>query len=199
VKCMFTVFRCMTGECSTKGGQSLPVHLSAGFGLRFDITYCVGMVILIFGLFNVITAIFVESTLAGLKYSESKQKLRSQYEARYVRRKLKQLVHRVQQICNVDGTKVCGSESKHSVTSVSEDALNEGIEGDIELSEEQFFVVIEDNVVLKFLVELDIEIEGAGSEALFEMMDTNNSGKVDLALDGPEGAQARLPRPRTLS
>jgi hypothetical protein len=70
-KCMFTVFRCMIGDCSSSGGQSLAAHLSAGYGLRFDFVYLTGMIVTMFGLFNVITAIFVEATMVGLKYNES--------------------------------------------------------------------------------------------------------------------------------
>ncbi|CAK0894692.1 unnamed protein product [Prorocentrum cordatum] len=56
-KCMFTVFRCMIGDCTSTGGQSLAAHLSAGFGTKFDFVYLTGMIVMIFGLFNVITAI----------------------------------------------------------------------------------------------------------------------------------------------
>ena len=35
---------------------------------RFYIIYCVGMIIIMFGLFNIITAIFVDSTISGIKY-----------------------------------------------------------------------------------------------------------------------------------
>ncbi|CAK0888164.1 unnamed protein product, partial [Prorocentrum cordatum] len=54
-KCMFTVFRCMIGDCTSSGGQSLASHFSAGFGARFDVVYLTGMIVMIFGLFNVIT------------------------------------------------------------------------------------------------------------------------------------------------
>ncbi|CAK0793716.1 unnamed protein product [Prorocentrum cordatum] len=53
-KCSFTIFRCMIGDCSSKGGQSLPAHLSEGYKVRFDVVYVLGMIVLIFGLFNVI-------------------------------------------------------------------------------------------------------------------------------------------------
>ncbi|CAK0797809.1 unnamed protein product [Prorocentrum cordatum] len=52
IGCSFTVFRCMIGDCNSKGGHSLPAHLSAGYKLRFDLMYVFGMIVLIFGLFN---------------------------------------------------------------------------------------------------------------------------------------------------
>merc|ERR1712018_846223 len=55
---MMTVFRCLMGECNSRAGQSLTVHFSQGFGARFNIIYIVGIITVIFGLFNAITAIF---------------------------------------------------------------------------------------------------------------------------------------------
>eukprot|EP00928_Gymnodinium_smaydae_P022884 TRINITY_DN19084_c0_g1_i2.p1 TRINITY_DN19084_c0_g1~~TRINITY_DN19084_c0_g1_i2.p1 ORF type:complete len:667 (-),score=56.15 TRINITY_DN19084_c0_g1_i2:277-2277(-) len=49
VSCMFTIFRCMTGDCSTAGGRSLTMILSDGFGFRFDFVYTVNLILVIFG------------------------------------------------------------------------------------------------------------------------------------------------------
>eukprot|EP00913_Durusdinium_trenchii_P022949 g21549.t1 len=61
--CMFSIFRCMISECTTKGGRSLTMIFSDGIGVEFDLFYSCSMVVVIFGLFNIITAIFVEATL----------------------------------------------------------------------------------------------------------------------------------------
>jgi hypothetical protein len=191
-KCMFTVFRCMIGDCTSTGGQSLAAHLSAGFGIKFDVVYLTGMIIMIFGLFNVITAIFVEATMAGLKYNEAKQKLRSVYEHQYVKRKLEELVRRIQYVsrCVQDSDKRRSSDGKgpDSLThDASSHTWSSGMSEDpnsvdtIELNEDEFFAVIEDSAVKQILMQLDIEIDGAGNEALFELMDSNYSGTVDVA------------------
>eukprot|EP00438_Fugacium_kawagutii_P036646 Skav209272 [mRNA] locus=scaffold1552:211620:217817:+ [translate_table: standard] len=61
--CMFSIFRCMISECTSKGGRSLTMIFSDGFGIQFDMFYAASMVVVLFGLFNIITAIFVEATL----------------------------------------------------------------------------------------------------------------------------------------
>eukprot|EP00971_Amphidinium_carterae_P012453 245045-Amphidinium_carterae.1 len=78
---MFTLFRCLIGDCSTRAGQSLTAHFGEGYGIRFYIVYGVGMICIIFGLFNVITALFVESTLSGLKYNDVQKKYARMYES----------------------------------------------------------------------------------------------------------------------
>lgn len=62
---MFTVFRCSFGDCSTNGGIPLfeLVHVRSGF--MYTYIYCLMVFIVTVGLFNVISAIFVESTMAA--------------------------------------------------------------------------------------------------------------------------------------
>ena len=36
---MFTIFRCMIGDCTTAGGRSLTLMWSKGYGVQFDIFY----------------------------------------------------------------------------------------------------------------------------------------------------------------
>lgn len=91
-RCMFTVFRCMLGDCTTAGGRSLTVILSEGYGLQFRLFYSVSMIITVFGLFNVVTAMMVESTISGLKYNEVQKRFNRIQEGKYVARKLELLV-----------------------------------------------------------------------------------------------------------
>ena len=88
---MFTMFRCMIGDCTTEPGGSLAVYMSAGFGIKFYIIYCVGMIAITFGLFNIITAVFVDSTILGLKQVAARRKLQ-QYEGESVEKNLHKLL-----------------------------------------------------------------------------------------------------------
>merc|ERR1719188_2394812 len=54
-------------------------------------------------------------------------------------------------------------------------------DADVNLTEDEFFAVIGDGVVQRILTQLDIEIEGAGKETLFEIMNSSCSGTVDVA------------------
>lgn len=62
---MFTVFRCSFGDCSTDGGVPIPEHISAEFGGAYAILYCFFVFMITIGLFNVISAIFVDSTMSA--------------------------------------------------------------------------------------------------------------------------------------
>eukprot|EP00913_Durusdinium_trenchii_P012978 g12186.t1 len=70
LKCMFTVFRCIIGDCNTKGGRPLAAIFSYFYGWRFEWFYGLSMVCMIFGMTNIITAMFVDATLSGLKYND---------------------------------------------------------------------------------------------------------------------------------
>ena len=50
------------GDCATRGGQSLIVHLSEGYGFRFEIVYAVGMILVVFGLFNIVASLVPSDT-----------------------------------------------------------------------------------------------------------------------------------------
>jgi hypothetical protein len=181
LSCSFTVFRCMIGDCGTAGGQSLVVRLSKGFGLRFDVVYALGMIVLIFGLFNVITAIFVEATMAGLKYSETKQKLQSAYENEFVKRKLHELVDKVKQIVqDIDRHEdEAFAKSKATTNTNADNRVEFG--ANFHLDEDDFFTVLANPEVQDILHAIDIDIEGAGQDILFEIMDDNGSKEITLA------------------
>jgi hypothetical protein len=189
MRCSFTIFRCIIGDCSSKGGQSLAAHLSHGFGVRFDATYLLGMIVIIFGLFNVITAIFVEATMAGLKYNEAKQKIEMKYQSMYVEKMLRKLVKRIERIyveghCR-KGEASAEANDRHATElapgKTFDQSLVAGKVREISLGEEEFFWVVEDSDVRGILSELDIELEGAAFETLFETMDSNGSGSVMLS------------------
>jgi hypothetical protein len=178
-RCSFTVFRCIIGDCSSKGGQSLPGHFSRGFGMRFDVAYCLGMIVLIFGLFNVITAIFVEATMAGLKFNEVKQRLQLKYESEYVSRKLRELVktaHAVFITLPEDTTSMILNSNTSVDLSSSPDTL-----ADIALEERDFFAVLRHPKIHALLHDLDVDLDGTAPDILFEIMDTSNDGRIQLS------------------
>eukprot|EP00928_Gymnodinium_smaydae_P088307 TRINITY_DN72413_c0_g1_i1.p1 TRINITY_DN72413_c0_g1~~TRINITY_DN72413_c0_g1_i1.p1 ORF type:complete len:587 (+),score=153.15 TRINITY_DN72413_c0_g1_i1:74-1762(+) len=73
---MFTVFRCSFGDCSATGGVPIFEHVvdNAEFPAYIPIGYCIFMFVTTIGLFNVISAIFVEATMAVAQSLESKKK-----------------------------------------------------------------------------------------------------------------------------
>jgi len=95
---MFTIFRCLVADCTTQDGRSLIVPLSDAYGYSFDLPYCFGMVLMIFGLFNIITALFVDAMLTGLKNNETQRKVFRMYQAAHVKNKLKDVVERMHEM-----------------------------------------------------------------------------------------------------
>lgn len=71
---MFTMFRCSFGECSTKFGTPLSQHITETHGRFWSLIYSVFLFIVVIGLFNVISAIFVESTMSSAAQLASKTK-----------------------------------------------------------------------------------------------------------------------------
>lgn len=62
---MFTIFRCSFGDCSTTGGTPIFEHMMDDFNILWSFAFCVFLFFMVIGLFNVISAIFVESTLSA--------------------------------------------------------------------------------------------------------------------------------------
>jgi len=160
---MFTAFRFMLGDYGTLAGRSLVVAFEKGYGNRFRIPFVIWMVVVIFGIFNVITAVFVDATSSGLKLMGLKRKYARKYERTYVKHKLKALVTRLSAIL---------SESKMGYSS-------EGTGVEMRTMRlEEFLVLLVDEEFNSLLQDLDIEIwDPVG---FFETCDTDYSGEVTV-------------------
>lgn len=71
----FTTFRCfVVGDCSTDDGRPIMVEVADAYGSGFAIFYSAISVLMTFGLYNVIIAIYVENTVAAAKFNELRLK-----------------------------------------------------------------------------------------------------------------------------
>eukprot|EP00929_Paragymnodinium_shiwhaense_P034273 TRINITY_DN1866_c5_g1_i2.p1 TRINITY_DN1866_c5_g1~~TRINITY_DN1866_c5_g1_i2.p1 ORF type:complete len:685 (-),score=168.99 TRINITY_DN1866_c5_g1_i2:197-2251(-) len=80
-RAMLTTFRCSFGDCSAAGGVPIFEHVDKYYGPQYGLLYCVFIFSMSIGLFNVISAIFVESTLAaaaGMKFRQKKARLQDE-------------------------------------------------------------------------------------------------------------------------
>eukprot|EP00928_Gymnodinium_smaydae_P064988 TRINITY_DN4819_c0_g1_i1.p1 TRINITY_DN4819_c0_g1~~TRINITY_DN4819_c0_g1_i1.p1 ORF type:complete len:724 (-),score=129.42 TRINITY_DN4819_c0_g1_i1:37-1908(-) len=67
----FTLFRCIVaGDCSNENGQPIFVLVTRAYGSIYALTYCFIMMLMTFGLFNVIVAIYVDNTLEAARHNE---------------------------------------------------------------------------------------------------------------------------------
>jgi len=164
-KSMFTVFRFMLGDYSTRGGKSMIVAFSYGYGAVFE-TFFVGfMIIVIFGLFNIITAIFVDTTTSGLKHNDIMRKYEQQYEREFVKSKLRRMVQRVQEI-RMDRA------LDPKVIEESEDLRS------YQLGEEEFVNVLMDTEIQTLMVDLDVSIFNPAG--MFDTFDVDSNGHVSM-------------------
>merc|ERR1719253_1406027 len=60
---MFTIFRCFTDGCAAYDGTPLQEHLREAHGFIFMFGYVLIMMLVTFGLFNLIMAIFMENVM----------------------------------------------------------------------------------------------------------------------------------------
>jgi len=60
---MFTLFRCSFGDCSTKSGTPIFEHVTEMHGAVWSLAYSAFLFFVVIELFNVISAVFVSSTL----------------------------------------------------------------------------------------------------------------------------------------
>merc|ERR1712137_298615 len=64
---MMTVYRCVTGDCVTPDGSPILLLLNAEYGPLIVVPWILMMMVITFGLFNIISAIYIENTLATAK------------------------------------------------------------------------------------------------------------------------------------
>jgi hypothetical protein len=62
---MLTVFRCSFGDCSTAGGTPIAEFILEENGKEYALGYCLFLFFISIGLFNIISAIFVDSTMTA--------------------------------------------------------------------------------------------------------------------------------------
>merc|ERR1712232_137448 len=67
-RAMFTVFRCSFGDCATRGGTPIFEYVTEHYGGFYAFLYAMYLFLMTIGLFNVISAIFVESIIAAAKH-----------------------------------------------------------------------------------------------------------------------------------
>lgn len=177
--CMFTIFRCMIGDCTTAGGRSLTLIWSQGYGVQFDVFYSFSMVVVIFGMFNIITAIFVEATMNGLKETDAARKYAQAYESNYMTEQLGKLVmsisKHVSNMRKAEGVVAKFSKSLSWTSKDSDSSLNK----EMFLTEEEFIGAIRNTDVRMLLDDLDVVLEPR--PGVFEAFNTQEDGTVSMS------------------
>jgi len=172
---MFTAFRFMIGDFTSGAGQSMIVAFSQGYGDVFLLVYVGGMIAAIFGLFNIITAIFVDSTISGLKHNDVKRKYAEQYECIYVRQKLREFLWRISVLREYGGSELPDDLAK------SESTIDHSLRmmDDVEISEVEFIEFMEDEAVQTIMKDLDVHMWNPAG--MFDTFDGDGNGSISMA------------------
>lgn len=159
---MFTCFRWMLADYSTRGGVSLSVTFSQEYGSIFNVGYVAWMIVVIFGIFNIVTAIFVDTTTAGLKHNDVKRKHEQQYELDFLKLKLTQFIDCILSVSDTLGL----------------DLKTRAFDKQVLVTESQFSVLMDDHSIRSIL--LDLEFEVANLPAVFSTFDVEGRGSISL-------------------
>jgi len=164
---IFTLFRCITWECSSEDGRSIIVGFSKGYGFPFDFGYVLVSVFLGCGVLNVIMATFVQKTTDGLEAREST----------FIQRRLRDLSDRVvfkfRSLANARGGNVISMRTM---------SLTGGgrwpVRGEVVLHFRDFCAIFEqDRQIRGVLNDLGLHVSAVD---LFHIVDTTQTGKVDM-------------------
>lgn len=168
-RAMYTTFRCSFGDCSTPGGMPIFEFVYTEFGLFENLLYCLFVFCVTIGLFNVISAIFVESTMsAAQKMEQEKRRKRMQDESLLsinVTRLIRSLLKYSPAHCQLfDCARLSKEVDKLCVSEVDRDVVDQAVR---------------DAEAIDALNELDIN--PSDRARLSDIFDPDNGGTVQLS------------------
>lgn len=195
---MFTVFRCLMGDCASLGGTPLAAELSEAYGFRFVGLYILFSVIIVFGLFNLLSAVIVESTLVTAKTNESQMAAVRRDESRRIAKKLHLLVQKLL-VAESKGRGSTHTDDLEATTSnhrarglfsfiysafgfsrprIEEDVVPDLNCEEVSISNNVFQIMLSDPEIKRLLDDMDVaENERCN---LFDVIDADGSGEVSI-------------------
>jgi len=163
---MFTTFRCSFGDCSTIAGAPLFEQVQLDYGGFPSLFYCLFVFTVTIGLFNVISAIFVESTMAAAtSLQQEKKAARMQNRSRWSKH-MNTLIQRIIDL-----------------------SPDHQIQGKLSESMEDVYKVTVDNAIIDKMVNdtnaIDalnaLDIDPEDHLYLSDILDPDNSGSIAIA------------------
>jgi len=175
---MFTAFRCFLGDCATEEGFPIAKLLLDAHGALFVVGYVISSLVVTFGIFNVIMAIYVETTMDAAKQQESNDaKVRDQEALRvaHITKQLLKTFSAAQRMQENGGLAKCARRS--GLGSMLKDFGDEDIDLETTISKELFLLVVQDRKVQNLMDDLDVPPDRAH---LFDIIDADHSGSLEL-------------------
>eukprot|EP00812_Abedinium_dasypus_P008724 NODE_2464_length_930_cov_194.497143.p1 GENE.NODE_2464_length_930_cov_194.497143~~NODE_2464_length_930_cov_194.497143.p1 ORF type:complete len:253 (-),score=88.57 NODE_2464_length_930_cov_194.497143:154-912(-) len=168
---MLTIFRCLIGDCATSQGKPLVGMLVDAYAWPFAFGYVILTMLVTFGLFNLIMAIYLENTLLAARSKENTME-----ECIAVGRSAKQLLAlfcAAQQAIHERGIL-----SQDELSRVLATADKDSVDIEIAIHRDTYMQVIEIKKAQKIMDMLEIESDRA---RLFDVIDADGSQKLTTA------------------
>jgi hypothetical protein len=169
---MFTVFRCSFGDCSTLSGVPIAAHIEEGYGGAVALGYSGTLFFITIGLFNIISAIFVDATMLAQAEIASRRAQDKLADERLwsgnVMKILKALLHATQD-----------EDMRHMLSSQASGELNVNIDEvmQVEFHREVIADVIANNAIVKEALD-NLDIEPEDHKRLSDILDPDHSGTI---------------------
>jgi len=164
-RALVTVFRCSLGDCSSASGTPIFETISNRYGVQYGMAYCVMMFCVSLGMCNVISSIFVESTMTAAIKMKQATKHKRLSDVRLWTTSTAQLIKRIMQFA--------GYNFQCPLQPEDVDIMYE-VEIPLEIMEE----LISDAKAQEALASLDVE--PADAEFLGSLLDPDNGGSLRI-------------------
>lgn len=203
----FTTFRCFTDGCSSIDGTPLMPYFYNAYGLQVIALYMVCIMFVIFGLFNLIMAVFVENTIENARHDDARRREARTSESIRVARKLQEVIimfctgqnvsesdvamARVEQRVKHPGRWVWSFFRKSSVAAgnTARDVFHEHPELDnaafkpanlrLKVTHDAFYAMLKRPEVTDLLDDLEVGMHCRNT--LFDVLDANCNGVLEVS------------------
>ncbi|CAJ1398546.1 unnamed protein product [Effrenium voratum] len=166
-RAMYSTFRCSVGDCSTLSGQPIFEFVQKEMGTVYSLIYCLFVFAVTIGLFNVISAIFVETTMAAAQKMAQEKKIAKHGDEKLLAARVTRFITCILKYSD-------RGELKHARFS---EAVNELFE--IEVARSVIDSTIKDPEAIQVLNDLDIHPQDRAR--LSDIFDPDNGGTVQLS------------------
>merc|ERR1712137_717689 len=172
---MATLFRCFTGDCSSLAGRPLVPTMYRIFGVFFAVGWIGCIMLVTFGVFNLIMAIYIENTMNAAISQQNETKKAAKKEAKRVADCTRKLMTRfyIAQKKHNDGDTI----SPLNIMTVLKDIPNDVQDISIDIHKEIFLTVLQDPATQKLMDDLEIPLERA---RLFDVFDADGNGMLGV-------------------
>merc|ERR1740121_3505403 len=175
---MFTVYRCLTSDCTTATGEPLTALLQKAYGWPFVLCYLVFSIFVTFGIFNIIVAIYIESTLSAARMTEERDKAQRKREALRVAQHTKELLKKFCAAQRMGNAMTSDHMSDKEVKTMLSCATYEDVEdARLRITKQVFLTALQDPVVQMHMDELDLPMDRLH---LFDILDADGSGSLQV-------------------